>query len=281
MSRRLASRARNQLRALALFSLALGACGGRSCGSSSRPEPPAASVAASSASSALLTSPPASRPASLTLQGAVAARPAEPIRLRVPHATGAIKADGELDEEDWRVAGRTESFLDQQTKALGRPYSDARLLWDERNLYLALYAADEDIKATGGHDEPLWLKDAFAVRIAFAGRPDVFGLEFAPNKAVSDFLVRPGGAIDRSWESHVAVGIDLDGSLNDEKEDEEWVIEAALPWSSLGVTDPRSAPPLTIKLSRCDTPRDGPRSCSAWGEGLLDLAPGRAAPRRP
>jgi hypothetical protein len=240
---------RAALRALGLLSLLLGACGGgRSCGSASPPGP--APLAA----------------------GSAAAR-ASQLRLRVPHAAGPIKADGELDEVSWREAGRTESFLDQQTNELARPYSDARLLWDEQNLYFALYAADEDIKASGKHDEPLWLKDAFSVRFAVAGRPESFGLELAPNKAVTDFLVRPGDVLDRSWESGITFGVDLDGSLNDEDEDEEWVIEAALPWSSLGITDPRTAPPLTMTLARCDTPRDGHRRCSSWGAGVLEFTP--------
>lgn len=240
------------LRALVLLPLALGACGGRSCGSSR------ATLPAASAVPAALVAPAASAPP----------------RLRVPHAVGPIKADGELDEETWRDAARTESFLDQQTGELSRPYSDTRLLWDEKNLYLARYAADEDINATARHDEPLWLKDAFSIRISIPGRADAFGIEVAPSGVVTDFLVRPDGTLDRGWESGALVGVDLDGTLNDESdEDEEWIIEAAIPWSSLGITDPIHAPPLGLKLSRCDTPRDHRRRCASWGEGVIEMQP--------
>src|SRR5262245_39947242 len=66
--------------------------------------------------------------------------------LRVPRSHGAIVLDGDLGDSAWkeRVA-RTGAFLSANGGS-ARPYSDARLLWGDNQLYVALYAADEDIR---------------------------------------------------------------------------------------------------------------------------------------
>lgn len=239
-----------------LVGLTASACGARGCGDASR-----ASSTSSSAASAVRS----------TSTTSVAPR-----ELVAPKTTEPVKADGAFDESVWIRAGRTGSFVDG-VGALGRPYSDARLLWDEQNLYLTLYAADEDIEARSKeHDGPLGLDDVFSVRLgplpagARGGSALANGasyeLDFAPNGAVADTRIGADAARDASWESHVVVGVDLDGTVNDSKdEDEEWVIEAALPWSSLGVTP---APGLRIpaRIGRCDTPKASKRRCSAWGD---------------
>jgi hypothetical protein len=52
-----------------------------------------------------------------------------------------------IDEIAWRSPARTGPFTDA-AGALAAPYSDARFLRDDRFLYLALHAADEDIRST-------------------------------------------------------------------------------------------------------------------------------------
>jgi len=58
----------------------------------------------------------------------------------------------------------------------------------------------------------------------------------------------------------------LDGTPNHpEDNDEEWVLEIAIPLESLGLN---GAPGERIGLSmhRCDTTHRGKRVCGAWGE---------------
>ena len=158
-------------------------------------------------------------------------------------------------------SGRTGPFVDA-AGVIGRPYSDARLLWDDRNLYLTLYAADHDIEARSKeHDGPLADDDSFTVRLAplGAGAPEAgaaaFLLVAAPNGAIADAREAPGGARDPGWESHAVVAVDADGTVNrPEDEDEEWIVEIALPWASLGVT-PSPGLRLSARFGRCDVPR--------------------------
>src|ERR1700761_7788229 len=56
-----------------------------------------------------------------------------------------IQLDGELDEPAWNHLAIRGVFQEDGHKA--RPYSEVRFLRDETHLFLALYAADEDIRS--------------------------------------------------------------------------------------------------------------------------------------
>lgn len=143
------------------------------------------------------------------------------------HAAGVV-VDGDWDEPAWRVAQRGR-FTDGGT--LARPSSEVRLVRGERQLYVALYAADEDI-------EP---GDAFELSVGSARvRVDAAG------------HVTPADVVAK-------VGLD-EGTLGDaHDDDEEWVVEVALPLAPAGT-------PVTA--SRCDVPKDGIQRCGAWSGAL-------------
>jgi hypothetical protein len=73
--------------------------------------------------------------------------------------------------------------------------------------------------------------------------------------------------------------VDLDGTTNDPSdEDEEWVVEAAIPLASLGLAA-RPGATLRLSLERCDVPKGSSRRCGVWGRdprgaiiGLIELA---------
>lgn len=195
------------------------------------------------------------------------ASPAPLARVFVPRASGPMKLDGELDENNWREGGRTGPFLDQR-REVARPYSEARLLYDDDNLYLGLYAADENITAkVTEHDGAVWLDDAFSIRIRPEEMASTYQVDVSAAGVVADGVEGPNHAVDRRWDSGVKFGIDMDGTLNaPEDDDEEWVVEVAVPFSALGVR-PVAGAQLRMQLSRCDTPKDGQRRCGAWGDG--------------
>src|SRR5579862_5505361 len=69
--------------------------------------------------------------------------------LHVPHAPASIIIDGDTDDPGWlRPPGpaRTGAFT-LPNGAKTNPYSDARILWGDGQLYVALYASDEDIES--------------------------------------------------------------------------------------------------------------------------------------
>jgi hypothetical protein len=132
-----------------------------------------------------------------------------------------IETDGRLDEAAWHWAVRTGPFVNAGGQPAA-PYSDARFVVAPTSIYLALYAADEDIRTT----------DRFDVEIGERT------LHFGPADAGPD------------------VGIDMDGTLdNPDDLDEEWIIEARVPRTGL----PRGDVPVHVR--RCDTPKDGIEKC--------------------
>src|SRR5690349_15978093 len=103
----------------------------------------------------------------------------------VPQVAAPLALDGELDEVAWRSPARTGAFVDAHG-AQAAPYSDARFLRDDHALYLALYAADEDVEPS-----------------------DVFAIELG----TLHFTISASGAIKGVKGARAA--IDLDGSFAD------------------------------------------------------------------
>jgi hypothetical protein len=174
----------------------------------------------------------------------------------IPRTSTPIKIDGELDEPSWvGNPARTGAFP-------GKPYSDARMLWDDTTLYLALYAADEDIETrTTEHDGPLWLDDAF--RLVFDVKGTQYKIEVSPKCIIADGR-GPAGKVDHIWESGARVACDTDGTINAPNDmDEEWVVEMAVPLETIGI---ERDTPFRLSIERCDTPKNERRSCTTWSE---------------
>jgi hypothetical protein len=68
------------------------------------------------------------------------------------------------------------------------------------------------------------------------------------------------------------VHVDADGTMNQpEDEDEEWIVEGAIPLRSLGVEGAGRGASLRVELRRCDTPKGGTARCGEYrGELLVD-----------
>ena len=187
---------------------------------------------------------------------------------RVPRAATPVVIDGETNDPAWLAAPgplRTGVF-EFAGGAPGRPFSEARLLWRDDVLYVALYAADEDIRTrVEKPDGPLWLDDSF--RMTFRNAGVEYAIEVSPKCVVSDGKrTKPTGHFDYSWSSGVRVGCDTDGTINDSRDmDEEWVVEAAIPLAAIGAK-PAAGESFGMTIQRCDTPKGAPRVCTSWGE---------------
>ncbi len=144
-----------------------------------------------------------------------------------------IKIDGELSEPEWNKVGAPRVFTANGAEA--RPYSQVRLLHDATTLYVGLYAADQDVRST----------DKFDVAVG------PLTLAVTANGVVSPAV--PG----------VRAAKDLDGTIDHpQDEDEEWVIELAIPLDAAGLAKSDVAVPF--RASRCDTPKDGVVRCGEW-----------------
>ena len=156
----------------------------------------------------------------------------------IPRTTGPLVIDGELGEADWN----NHSLRHTLTAAAGeqaRPFSEVRWLHDDTVLYVGLYAADENIRS----------RDFFDVAIgALSFRIDATGKLTPPMPDAK-------------------VGLDRDGTLDDpSNDDEEWVLEVAIPLPATGLTTGAAKP---VRAARCDTPKDGVERCGSWSADAM------------
>ena len=168
-------------------------------------------------------------------------QPAPPAPLpaadAIPRTTGPISIDGEWSEDDWPNHSLRRQFV-REDGQLARPSSEVRLIRDATTLYVGLYAADEDIRSS----------DAFEISVGdLALRVDATGKPSLPD---------------------VQAAVDRDGTLdNASDDDEEWVLEVAIPLTRIGIAQGKRT---QVHSARCDTPKDRVQYCGAW-DGTLTL----------
>lgn len=196
--------------------------------------------------------------------------PAGAQTVRVPHVNGGITLDGDTDDVGWqREVARTGPF-DGADGLPARPHSEARFVWGDGMLYVMLYAADQDIHSRfSAPDSPIWEDDSFHLVFTTDAREVSFDL--SPTGVLTDGLrtrsMTPAGSghpFDYTWSSGAHVSHELDGTPNQpDDEDEEWVLEMAIPLESLGLAEKGERVALTMR--RCDTPKGAARTCASWG----------------
>lgn len=165
--------------------------------------------------------------------------PAQRAPDAIPHTTMSIKIDGEWDEGDWAARAWRGRFRGDDGDA-ARPVSEARLLHDGTSLLVALYAADVNIETADAFDLTV---GTLALHIDSTGK-----------------ITPPSPGI------RVAVDMDEGTRDNPKDDDEEWVVEAAIPLTSVGL---RPGVHVPIRASRCDTQRDGVKRCGALSTNLM------------
>jgi hypothetical protein len=179
------------------------------------------------------------------------------VPFRPPGA--AIVIDGKLDDAGWTRATTTASFVNAGT---GEPTVGSELagslkaLWDEQALYLAFEVFDVDVR--GGFDpaktDPhLWTRDTVEIMVDPDGEGDnrdYYELQIGPQNLVFDSQfdaynqprTEPDGPFGHEeWSSHVRSAVQVLGTLDDEQDDDGYIVEMAVPWTSF--TKAKRSPP--------------------------------------
>jgi len=243
----------HRLAILALAAAAAGACG----------QTPAARAAPAPASAARV---PATPPVVAT--------------LAVPRIAGPVKINAELEgKKMWESdTGVTPNFKDAAGHGMV-PFTQAKARWGDGQLYLMLYAGDLDLQGrVRAHDGAVERDDAF--HLEFGAGDEVRVISVSVLGTVADALCHRGATgrgCDPRWESHARVAVDKDGTLNKIGDnDEEWVVEMAVPLASLGLEEAGPGTRIPFSIRRCEVGHGQDHGCGGWGDsprGELALAP--------
>ena len=156
----------------------------------------------------------------------------------VHRARAALQIDGVLVEPDWDRAGRAGPFVRSLDGKPCTAATEARLLWDDANLYVAFLAQDPNIASPFTRDdEKLYISNVVEIFLDPSRDSSHYAeIEVAPTNALFDasFAGGPRQGMDLSWSSHARHAVHVDGTLNDPSDiDRGWTVELAIPFISL------------------------------------------------
>lgn len=154
-------------------------------------------------------------------------------RYRVRRATGKITIDGKGDEPDWKTAPSTGPFVSSLKGKPLLPRTEARLLWDDKYLYVLFTADDADVWAqvSKPDDLKMWTEQVFEVYLDADGSgAEYIELQVNPRGVIFDaYLPRPG-QVQTDWQSGMRAQVLVRGTLNKRGDkDQGWQAELAIP----------------------------------------------------
>ncbi len=161
-------------------------------------------------------------------------------------AMGKIVIDGKLDEPAWDRAQLVEDFRVPELGAKPLAPTMARLLWDDRFLYVAVTMEDRDIyAAVKKHDGMTWHDDVAEVFLKPSEHSNVYH-EFhcTPLGTTLDLMIarRGAGHFDRwwPWESGFQAKASVQGTVNEWRDrDKGWIVEMAIPLAAFKDAAPK------------------------------------------
>ena len=192
-----------------------------------------------------------------------------------------ITIDGRLDEFSWQWATKVGPFSTTEPDSSVRFQTQAMLVWDKRNLYVAFSGVDPDVWATKTRrDDPVFEEESAEVFIGPYGDEERF-IEFGVNplNTVYDLLQSKAysleGKADWGWNTEgLQTAVMVDGTMNDRADqDVGWAVEIAVPWEALNEWTGISVPPKDgdewrLKLLWIDRTIDGRIEITGWCNSL-------------
>lgn len=202
-----------------------------------------------------------------------------PPSLRADRATD-IRIDGQLDEAAWQSAPRTSVFVHTVDGSAADLQASAKVLWSDEHLYVAFDVANDTYlqNTMTERDAHLWEQDAVEIMVDPDGDgQNYFEIQVSPTARVFDTrydsrrVPQPIG--HANWNAAVEARVTARGTVNDDTDDNGYIVEIAIPWQSFVTADgtAMSAPPADsswrMNFYVMDTMRQGQRS-AGWSPTL-------------
>lgn len=207
-------------------------------------------------------------------------KPTEPL-YRSGSTTSPVVIDGKLDELSWQNAPWTGDFVPiQGDHAPGPKFrTRAKVLWDDRALYIAAEIEETDIRAEmKNRDDKLYRENAFEIFIDADGDgKDYLEIEINAINTIFDLIMtkpyRAGGRADAAFSvPGLSSAIGIDGTLNDPSDrDRAWMVELAIPFECL--PKPKAGERWRVNFARVQhDPPGGPATFFTWSpHGKVDM----------
>jgi hypothetical protein len=143
---------------------------------------------------------------------------------------------GVLDDAAWKRATPV-TLVNSLDGSPGRVRTTARLLWDDKYLYVSFDCEDPDVWSTfTKRDEPLYTQEVVEIFIDADGDGRTYNeIEVSAANVLFDayFPERRQG-MDLSWDSEALTAVTVQGTLNDASDkDEGWRVEMRIPIEKL------------------------------------------------
>jgi hypothetical protein len=192
---------------------------------------------------------------------------------------GSIKIDGKLDEAAWKDAPSTGDFVRTMDGMRPEQKSTAKVLWDDKFLYVAFENEDRDVWSTlNKPDDKLWTQEAVEMFIDADGDGKTYvELQTNPRGVVFDSYLPKYRENNNDWQSNMKVGVKVDGTVDVRTDvDKGWVAEVAIPLEAAKgkEAEMKNVPPKVgtewrVNFFRLDMPAGRPQQGSAWSPPLV------------
>ncbi|HEV7556062.1 MAG TPA: carbohydrate-binding family 9-like protein [Kofleriaceae bacterium] len=164
--------------------------------------------------------------------------PAPAGTIHISRAKGPITIDGVANDPGWSSVPISPDFVTAEGGKDPPGKANARMTWDDDNLYLFVSILDSDIFSEyKKHDDKIYLEDCVEIFIdADSNRIGYVELQVNPNNATFDKWYKgtkaQGG--DESWDSHMATVVKVKGKPDVAGDaDTGWDVEIAIPWADV------------------------------------------------
>ncbi len=192
---------------------------------------------------------------------------------------GLIKADGKLDEAAWKDAPATAQFV--RTMDAGKPElnATAKVLYDDKNLYVAFEMEDRDVWSTlDKRDDKLWTQEAVEMFIDADGDgKNYVELQANPKGAIFDSWLPAYRKNENDWDAGMKVGVTVNGTI-DKRDDEDkgWIVEMMIPLEAARgkLKEMKNVPPVLgtewrVNFFRMDLPNGHAQIGTAWSPPMV------------